>query len=110
MEYKSNLDSTILVTHEKGRKENNVSVVSTSTSTCDEHESKSNTIDYIKLPIYKKMLIHEHYFVHDFEGKGIVHCLTCSTYFCEICGKVLDDTLIHTDRSCFEVYKQKDHF
>jgi hypothetical protein len=70
--------------------------------------SNSNTIDYNKLPTYEKMLIHEHDFVSVVieQGKYIVHCLTCSTYFCGICGKVLDGTLIDTDRSCFEVYKR----
>jgi hypothetical protein len=113
MEYKSKLNSSIPVTHQKGRKGNNISIVSTSTSTCDEHAtSKSNTIDYSKLPTYEKMLVHEHDFVHDLveKGKNKLRCLTCSTYFCEICGNVLDDTLVHTAQSCFEVYKRKDQF
>jgi hypothetical protein len=101
-EYESKLNSSNPVTHQNGRERNNIPIVSTSTSTCDEHAtSKSDTVAYGRLPPYEKMLVHEHNFVHDLgeKGKDKLRCLTCSTYYCEICGKVLDDTVVHTAQS-----------
>jgi hypothetical protein len=107
MKYKTKLDPSILIGHKK--RTGDVQVVSTSIGTCEDHViPKSNMKDYDRPSSYEKTLIHEHDFSVIVEKrKCIIRCLTCSTYFCEICGKVLDDALIHTDRLCFEMHKQK---
>lgn len=108
MKYKTKLDSSILIAHKKVRTQD-VHVVGTSIGTCNDHAiSKSNMKHYDGPSSYEKTLIHEHVFSVVVEKRRrIVRCLTCGTYFCEICGKVLDDVLIHTDRLCFQVHKQK---
>ena len=108
MKYKTKLDPSILIGHKKVRT-GDVQVVSTSIGTCKDHViPKSHMKDYDEPSSYEKMLIHEHDFSVIVEKrKCIICCLTCGTYFCEICGKVLDDTLTHTDRLCFEMHKQK---
>ena len=49
---------------------------------------------------YRKEQIHEHDYVHIIVHREnrIVRCLSCDTYFCEICGKILDSPLVHADR------------
>lgn len=61
--------------------------------------SKSSIIDSSKT-ISNEALIHEHDFVQitPKNRKSFVRCVTCSANFCEVCGKVLDDGHILTDR------------
>jgi hypothetical protein len=51
----------------------------------------------------KDNLIHEHDFVRITIKKGdcLVRCVTCDSYFCNICGKLLDGTEVlsgHNER------------
>jgi hypothetical protein len=39
-------------------------------------------------------LIHEHNFVPVTDAKRLVRCLTCGASYCEICGKVQDNTRV----------------
>jgi hypothetical protein len=84
-------------------------VVGTSIGACDDHAiSKSSMKDYDGSSSYEKTLIHEHDFSVVVEKKKcIIRCLTCVACFCGLCDMVLHDALIHRDRLCFEVCKQK---
>jgi hypothetical protein len=61
--------------------------------------SKSSIIDSSKTISYGA-LMHEHDFVQitPKNRKPFVRCVTCGANFCEVCGKVLDDGHILTDR------------
>jgi hypothetical protein len=99
--YTTKLNSTIPIAHNKVRTGDNMPVVDTSIGTCDAHAISKSNRDY------EKTLIHEHDFVSVVVQKGIIRCLSCDAYFCEICGKKLDGQLIHTDRLYVEMQKQK---
>jgi hypothetical protein len=79
-------------------------IVCTSVSRCDEYDygyavPASNSKDDSESLSYQETLIHEHSYVPatDRQRKCIVICITCGIYFCELCGKALDDPLNHFD-------------
>jgi hypothetical protein len=53
-------------------------------TTVTKHSSRSNS-----------MLSHEHDFASATAAKGtdgaLILCITCGTYYCDLCGKVLED-------------------
>ena len=42
---------------------------------------------------FQNELIHEHDFIHIAVKRSstLIRCVTCSTYYCELCGKALSD-------------------
>lgn len=90
------------IIHNMRRSGDSVPLVYTADSRCDEHNydyeiPASNTKDYNKPLSYQETLIHEHSYVPvtDTKRKYVVRCITCSIYFCELCGKALDNPLNH---------------